>query len=45
MDDKGNRFEVACGLSTEAADRLIRSFEGKGHKQTYLKEIQPCAKS
>lgn len=44
LDDNGNRFEVTRGLSAEAADRLIRIFEGKKHKQTYLKEIQPCAK-
>ena len=43
VDDHGNRFEVARDLSEAAADRLLREFEAKGHKQTYSKEAQPFA--
>ena len=42
LDDNGNRYEVARDLSRCAADRLIDDYEGKGHKQTYCKEVQPC---
>ena len=40
MDDNGNRFELAHGLTEQGADELIRVYEGKGHKQTYCKEMQ-----
>ncbi len=42
LDGNGNRFVVAGDLSAHVADRLIGDFERKGHKQTYVKERQPC---
>jgi len=42
LDEHGNRFPVADTLSADAADRLVADYEGKGHKQTYFKERQPC---
>jgi hypothetical protein len=43
LDDNGVRHEIASGLSAQAAKRLLLDFESKKHKQTYLKEVQPCA--
>jgi len=40
VDDNGNRFELARNLSERGAKGLIRDYEGKGHKQTYCKEMQ-----
>lgn len=40
IDDNGNRFAIADGLSEAEADALIRDYERKGHKQTYVKETQ-----
>jgi hypothetical protein len=42
LDENGNCFEVARGLSQRAAGLLIDDYERKGHKQTYCKEVQPC---
>ena len=42
LDENVNRFPVADTLSEAAADRLVAAYEGKGHKQTYFKERQPC---
>jgi hypothetical protein len=42
LDDNGNHFKVAGNLTQYVADRLIGDYESKGHKQTYLKERQPC---
>jgi len=35
QDDNGNRFEVASGLSREDADKMLKEFEERGHKQAY----------
>lgn len=40
VDDHGNRFELACNLTRRGADGLILDYQGKGHKQTYYKEMQ-----
>lgn len=41
QDDNGNRFVVARGLPHEAAQRLARVFEERGHKQVYWVEADP----
>ncbi len=38
LDENGQRFRVAGALSAEDADRLLKDYEAKGHKQTYWKE-------
>lgn len=43
LDEHGNRFEVARGLTAQAAELLIGDYERKGHKQTYCKEEEQCA--
>ncbi|MCB1916786.1 MAG: hypothetical protein KDG52_13855 [Rhodocyclaceae bacterium] len=35
LDDNGNAFRVAGGLSQTAAEAMVRAFEAKGHKQCY----------
>jgi hypothetical protein len=44
LDDNGNRFEVARGLASDTAEQVIRNYEHKGHKQTYVKELETCVK-
>jgi hypothetical protein len=39
QDDNGNRFVVESGLIREEAERLVREFEGRGHKQLYWMEM------
>jgi len=44
LDDNGNEFPVSEGLSFEEAETLARSFESKGHKQTYcVRKSAPLA--
>ena len=38
MDDNGNRFEVARGLSKVEASRRLERLEASGHKQHYWLE-------
>jgi hypothetical protein len=40
QDDNGNRFVVATGLSREDAERLVRVYEARGHKQWYWAEAE-----
>ncbi len=35
LDDNGNRFEIASGLSHAEAQSRVKEFEELGHKQTY----------
>ncbi|MCB1910084.1 MAG: hypothetical protein KDH15_22195 [Rhodocyclaceae bacterium] len=35
LDDNGNAFRVAGGLSRDAAEAMVRAYEAKGHKQCY----------
>lgn len=35
QDDNGNQFVVEKHLSPEEAERLVRVFEARGHKQVY----------
>jgi hypothetical protein len=35
QDDNGNRFIVESGLSRAEAERLVKVFEARGHKQLY----------
>jgi hypothetical protein len=35
QDDNGNHFEVAHGLTRNAAQEMVRQFEESGHKQYY----------
>ena len=38
QDDNGNRFVVERHLSREDAERLVQTFEARGHKQYYWAE-------
>ena len=38
QDDNGNRFVMQTSLSREEAERLVREFEARGHKQVYWTE-------
>jgi len=40
LDDNGNTFIVAAGLSREGAQRMVAGYEEKGHKQTYTSRPQ-----
>lgn len=40
LDDNGNEFVVATGLSQADAQRLVEDYEGRGHKQTYWMQRQ-----
>jgi hypothetical protein len=35
LDDNGNEFVVRDGLDRDAAEALARTFEARGHKQSY----------
>ena len=35
LDDNGNHFEVAHGLTRAAAREMVKHFEESGHKQFY----------
>ena len=35
MDDNGNRALVACFAERAEAERALREYEERGHKQTY----------
>jgi hypothetical protein len=35
LDDNGNEFVVRDGLDRAAAEALARTFEARGHKQSY----------
>lgn len=43
QDDNGNRYEMARGLTRDAAEKRAREFEEKGHKQTYW--VEPTQKA
>jgi hypothetical protein len=36
VDDNGNEFVVATGLSLEEAERIAALFEARAHKQMYM---------
>jgi hypothetical protein len=38
QDDHGNRFAVQKRLSRGEAERLVKEFEARGHKQLYWAE-------
>ena len=38
IDDNGNRFLMREHLSREEAERVVREFEARGHKQVYWAE-------
>lgn len=41
MDDHGHVFTVREGLMREEAERLLRHFTERGHKQTYtIREVR-----
>lgn len=40
QDDNGNRFVMQAGLSLEEAERIVRTFEARGHKQLYWVEAE-----
>nr|WP_236715518.1 hypothetical protein [Pseudomonas sp. BMS12] len=35
LDDNGNRFVVRTALGRQAAERLARKYQARGHKQSY----------
>ena len=35
LDDNGNEFVVRDGLERDAAEALARTFEARGHNQSY----------
>jgi hypothetical protein len=35
QDDNGNRCEIDRGLPRKAAEKTVKKFEERGHKQTY----------
>lgn len=35
VDDNGNRFVVAAGLTKDSAEQMARQMESLWHKQTY----------
>jgi hypothetical protein len=37
-DDNGNRFEVVKNLLRHEAEEAVRTFEARGHKQSYWME-------
>jgi len=37
-DDNGNRFEVAKNLLRHEAEEAVKTFEARGHKQSYWLE-------
>lgn len=42
LDDNGNEFVVRDGLERAAAEALARTFEARGHKQSYwIRAQQP----
>jgi hypothetical protein len=44
QDDNGNKFVVQKNLSREAADKLAKELENRGHKQVYwVQEEEPAA--
>jgi hypothetical protein len=40
QDDNGNCFVVETGLSREEAERLVATYEARGHKQMYWAEAE-----
>ena len=36
VDDNGNEFVVATGLSLEEAERIAALYEARAHKQMYM---------
>ena len=40
LDDNGNEFVVRDGLDRAAAEALARTFEARGHKQSYWVRAQ-----
>lgn len=46
MDDNGNRSEIAAYQDRASAERALRDFEARGHKQTYwIEEWKNCEPS
>jgi hypothetical protein len=39
VDDNGNEFIVATGLSREEAERIADMYEARAHKQMYMVRI------
>ena len=35
LDDEGNEFEVTAVSSRREAEAIVRTFEARGHEQTY----------
>ena len=40
LDDNGNEFVVRDGLDRASAETLARTFEARGHKQSYWIRVQ-----
>ena len=40
LDDNGNTFILARGLSREEAQKMVADYERRGHKQTYMSRPQ-----
>jgi hypothetical protein len=38
QDDNGNRFVVRTGLTQEEAERLVKEYTARAHKQLYWAE-------
>ena len=38
QDDHGSRFEIQRGLTSLDAERIVKDFEARGHKQSYWLE-------
>jgi hypothetical protein len=41
VDDNGNEFVVATGLSREEAERIAALYEARAHKQMYMVQSAP----
>lgn len=41
QDDNGNRFVMEKHISREEAERMVATFEARGHKQLYWMEPDP----